>query len=1067
MIRFLAFFSILAVGLVPGALGQALPLAPVPETREVPPPPDAEAGQPFYLEHYAPRDYNAQFQNWAVTQDHRGKIYVGNLSGVLEFDGASWRLIRTTTDAWVRSLASDDSTVYVGAWGDIGYLDVDAKGNRQFESLIAEVPPSERNFEDVWGTHVTREGVFFQTDDRIFRWDGDAMHVWGGEEARKFHMSFSIQDQFFVRETGTGLWTYRNDSLVVAPGGAFFADVPVYMMAPYDEENILIGTRKQGFFLYDGTTLRPFATEVDALVAEHDLYHGTALPGGYFALATLGGGVFVIDRQGRLVRVLDQRSGVPDGFVNHVYADHQGGLWMALHNSGVARVDSPSQLTQFDRDLGLDGLIYRIVRHRGRLYVGTGAGLFYLKQHPVRPGDGPRSRFVKVPGLPPVWSMVSLEEGLLVATTEGIFLLGSGQQTKISTAQSFTLRPSQFAPGRIYVGTERGVQLLERSDAGWGARESLFVDLGEEVRSISEADANVLWLGGLEGVVTRVRLAERGRVEEVAEYGAEQGLPRRSIHVAEIQGQMMFKTLEGIFTFQSDEGDRGRFVPDDTFLPSRQGSQPDSLLAIVEDRTGDVWVVHRDRIDIGRRTGDGGYEFTTPPVLRFPKVVPVQVYAEPSGVTWISSGNELFRYDTNVQKPYQAPFHSVVRQVTDLNDQLTIFGGTVGEAVTARLTETGLPYRRNTLQFEVAASSYNNPLATEFQYYLEGADNGWSEWTEQSRRTYTSLREGTYRFRVRARSQQGVVSEEAMLTFRVLPPWYRTWWAYLAYLIALVAGAVLFMRYRVIVAENKAARKQAEELALERRLNARLKEANERLREANKLKDEFLANTSHELRTPLTAILGFTSVLQEELEGEHGEFLGLINANGQRLLHTVNSLLDLAKIRAGIVTLSSEKVDAAGQVMEMGRMLQPLAQEKDLYLTVDDPGIPVFARLDPHYFDRILYNLIGNAIKFTDEGGVTVEVNYDDEHLHVSVRDTGVGIDDTFIPHLFEAFKQESSGLGRLHEGSGLGLAITAHLIELMEGTIDVESHKGEGSVFTVTLPRNTSQAESVAPVQA
>jgi signal transduction histidine kinase len=1067
VIRILSVLIILSAVVVPDLYAQALPLAPAPETREVSPPPDAEAGLPFYLEHYAPRDYNAQFQNWAVTQDDRGVIYVGNLSGVLEFDGASWRLIRTATDAWVRSLASDDDgTVYVGAWGDIGYLAADDQGMRRFQSLIAEVPPSERGFEDVWGTHATQGGIFFQTSDRILRWDGESMRVWGGEEARKFHTSFRVREQFFVRETGTGLWTHRNDSLVIAPGGEFFADVPIYMMVPYDAEHTLIGTRKQGFFLYDGTTLRPFATEVDALVAEHRLYHGTALPGGHFALATLGGGVLIIDRKGRLVRVLDQRSNVPDSFVNHVYADHQGGLWMALNNSGVARVDSPSQLTRFDRDLGLEGIIYNIERHRGRLYVGTGAGLFYLKQHPVRPGDAPRSRFLQVPDMPSVWSIVSIQGDLLVATEEGVYRLDGKGWEQLSTLQSFRLAPSRSS-GRIYVGTSQGVQVLERTAAGWTVQEPYLVNLGEEVRSIREQDRQTLWLGGLEGGVARVRLTSDGRVSGLDRYGAEQGLPHHSIHVGMIQGEMVFKTLEGVFAFRPDEGERGRFVPDRTFLPPQHGSQSDSLLAIVEDQAGDVWVVHHDHIDIGRRAEGGSYVFEAPPVLRFPKVGPVQIFAEPDGVVWISNGNELLRYNTNVQKPYEAPFHSVIREVVDLNDQFTLFGGAVGEDVTAQLTEAGIPYRRNTLQFEVAASSYNNPLATRFQYYLEGADSGWSDWTAQARRTYTSLREGTYRLRVRARNQQGVVSEEAMLTFRVLPPWYRTWWAYLAYLIGLVAGAVLFVRYRVIVAENKAARKQAEELALERRLNARLKEANERLRQANKLKDEFLANTSHELRTPLTAILGFTSVLQEELEGEHGEFLGLINANGQRLLHTVNSLLDLAKIRAGIVTLSSEKVDAAGQVQEMSRMLQPLAQEKDLYLTVEGPDLPVFARLDPHYFDRILYNLIGNAIKFTDEGGVTVEVEHDAATLTVHVRDTGVGIDDTFIPHLFEAFKQESSGLGRLHEGSGLGLAITAHLIDLMEGEIEVESRKGEGSVFTVTLPRNTMQAEPVAPVQA
>src|SRR5690606_35845585 len=146
------------------------------------------------------------------------------------------------------------------------------------------------------------------------------------------------------------------------------------------------------------------------------------------------------------------------------------------------------------------------------------------------------------------------------------------------------------------------------------------------------------------------------------------------------------------------------------------------------------------------------------------------------------------------------------------------------------------------------------------------------------------LREGTYRFRVRAVNGQGIHSAESVLAFRILPPWYRTWGSFSLCLVMCVSALVLVKRYLEAIEEGKKAQQEAVELARERMVNERLQEANRRLEEANKLKDEFLANTSHELRTPLTAILGFTSIMKDETDGHHREFLELISSNGERLL---------------------------------------------------------------------------------------------------------------------------------------------------------------------------------------
>ncbi len=357
--------------------------------------------------------------------------------------------------------------------------------------------------------------------------------------------------------------------------------------------------------------------------------------------------------------------------------------------------------------------------------------------------------------------------------------------------------------------------------------------------------------------------------------------------------------------------------------------------------------------------------------------------------------------------------------------------------------------------------SFNDPEANQYQYYLEGQDRGWSDWTTASHKNYTNLFEGTYRLRIRGKNAHGSIGPEAIYTFRILPPWYRTIWAYGIYLILFLILGVFLFHYRRLSQAHRKAAAQAAELARERNVNERLQESYRRLQEANesllqadKLKDEFLASTSHELRTPLTAILGFASILKEEVGGEHREFLGMIEENGKRLLHTLNSLLDLAKLRVGMMDINMRPTDVTRRAYEVVKLLMPLASKKGLDLDVRTPSTALYAMLDPHCTERVLYNLIGNAIKFTSTGGVTVVVSEEEDNITITVADTGVGIDEQFIAHIFDEFKQESSGNTREHEGTGLGLAITNRLVQIMHGSISVTSRKGQGSIFTVSFPK-------------
>jgi len=251
--------------------------------------------------------------------------------------------------------------------------------------------------------------------------------------------------------------------------------------------------------------------------------------------------------------------------------------------------------------------------------------------------------------------------------------------------------------------------------------------------------------------------------------------------------------------------------------------------------------------------------------------------------------------------------------------------------------------------------------------------------------------------------------------------------------------------------------------------------AREDAEQANRLKSAFLANMSHEIRTPLTSVIGFSEVLEEEVEADYARFAQLIRQSSTRLKDVLNSVLRLSKLEVGAVEFEPEELDLATEVERTVNLLQPQADEKDLALRMEAPD-ELLAHLDPGATGRILDNLVSNAIKYTPEGGrVEVRLEAADGCAQLEVDDNGQGINEDFLPNLFEPFVQAPGEDGR-EEGSGLGLAITKRLVEGMGGQIDVDTEPGLGTCFTVqfnqgeSLPQNGeahSEETETAEIQA
>ncbi len=1036
-----------------------------------------KGGRPFGLQLYAEDELPNLGQNWSLTQDNRGVMYVANHAGVLEHDGNEWRLIKLADDNIAFSIAVNDAgIVHVGSRNDFGYLAPDSTGTLAYRSLREHVEEEDLGFGIIWTTTIAREGVYFQANSHLFLWDGQTIKSWRSPE--RMHTSFVVNDRFYLKRDGTGLLYMKDGDLQLIPGGERFADQRVFFMTEADD-HVLIAAQEGmdgplEIFEFDGTMLNPVGVDKHLINEDYTytFYNGSKLSNGKLALGTLYDGVFIIGQDGALIETLDADRGVAED-VNSTYVDFQGGLWIAHNVSGISYIAAPMGLSQYGSIDGLFGATNSVLRHDNSLYVATDNGLFRLKDRLSTSQEDEPVQFDRV-SLDDneeaiTWSMLSMGDELLLAAEHGVLSLKNNKSELVAFGDSDVpgkLFESRHFEDRVYVGLESGWGMLTKTRSGsWQGQQ--LGEIRKKVTSFFEAEDGTLWLNTTApGKVWRVRFDADGEVSEEIKVVSSDDLGTPYMKVANIGGEIAIIALpQGVFRPQDSTLKPGiDLVKDERFF-QRDGVEIDienDVLDLVAVGPNQYWTVYKDRVEATSIINGIHNSTTLPAELMLPEWGKFRkVYLEPEGTAWISNTKfrPLVRYNFDVAENPQIQFSQepLLRGLRILGADSVLYGGSFSALAAAekfkksKILSVDLRHLDNDLQFDFVLPHYNKQSQVEYRYYLKGHDERWSKWTKDTYAIYRNIDPGNLTFNLQARVGEAIIGNTSTVSLTIRAPWFWSWWMQLFY--------VLFIGYSIFqYVRFQRAKKQLVLLNIERELNARLQLANQQLRsandsleQANRLKDEFLANASHELRTPLTAILGFTSVLKEEVPDENLEFLGLIDENGKRLLQTINSLLDLAKLRAGMLELNFQSLDIGSKTEEVVDLLKQLARNQKLTLDIKRPEDLIKVRLDAHCYERILYNLIGNAIKFTDVGGVSVEIERSDEEVLVHIIDTGVGIDENFIPQLFDEFKQEPNNQGRT-EGSGLGLTITAQLVELLNGTISVKSQKGQGSVFTVAF---------------
>lgn len=1058
----------------------------------------AQPGQPF-IRNFSPKENKGHPQNWSAIRDKRGVMYFGNTSGVLEYDGVSWRLIKTTKFSTVRSFAmNQEGTIFVGASNDFGYLSPDPTGKMEFVSLLGFVNPEDREFFNIWKTHSTADGIYFQSISKLFRWKNNKITVW--EVENYFHRSEVVRGELYLVQINTGLMKMHNDSLMSIPGGKFFNNGRVYIILPFGDNKMLLGTQKS-LFIYNSlvnndSIITPFETQADSFFLKNQIYSGTLLHDGTYAISTLQGGAAIIDSTGNFKKLLDKSMGLPDNMIFSIYPSEKNLLWLSS-GTGISCIEWPSPLTFFNDNLDMKGTILLVKRYQGKIYAASTQGIFYLNDAPFG-----NNKFMQFKGIGPgVWSILPLENSLLAGTIDNLYEIKNNNIQIIRKGQSTTLYRLSSDTNRIMVGSFNGLYSMYLKNDNWVNDEKIS-DLKIDVVSMKENKEGKLWVGSRYHNLFLLDFSKGFTANPTIEhYDSLNGLPQSWIYIYTINGREIFAAENGVYQLAENpdinENKTKTYFVMDTLFKQLFNRDSASILPVVQGVDGKIWA------QVGEETGfifideNGKYQWNPLPFKRVNERTAYDVFLD-GNITWSGGYDGMFRYDADIFKDYTVDFNTLIRKVSIGKDSVLFYGtyyekpnnpDDFNNKLIVSLTQAAvlrpvLSHGFNSIIFEYAALYYENIPANKYQYYLEGFDEDWSDWINENKKEYTNLSEGLYKFRVRAKNIYENISQESSYEFIILPPWYRTVWAYTGYILALIMfiyGIVLLSlrrlssakqrletivknRAKEIIVKNNILEKQKNEISSEKEkaeiANRALSDAYTNLKKLEQFKETMMGMIVHDLKNPLNTIIG----LSKDKNVKHS--MDTIYQAGNHMLHMVLNILEIQRLEEANIKLEFQNFPLVLVAHDAIRQVKLLVKEKNLNIQ-NNISPKHYSNFDFEIISRVFINLLTNAIKYTPANGKVIldSISYksnDRDFWKLTVTDTGKGIPPDKVNKVFDKFVQIDPLKTGEARSTGLGLTFCKLVVEAHNGKIWVESEVNKGTTFFFTLPMDSAADSTI-----
>jgi DNA-binding CsgD family transcriptional regulator/ligand-binding sensor domain-containing protein len=739
------------------------------------------------IHNFSHSEYRGGTQNWAVAMAPNGMMYFGNNNGLVEYDGAHWTVYRDL-ELVNRSICVDDKRIYVGAFNKFGYYEEDAEGMLKYHSLLPLLKNRINDFDEIWKIHKTGFGIVFQSFKGLFIYDQGKIDI--VYPRSRFHFSYYVNDILWVYDEKQGLMQFREGKLRQIPDGSFFAGTQVWTILPLNDDEVIIGTAKNGIFRYDGEKISVWETPVNTLLKKYQIYSGALVDGKYFAFGTIQNGLIISDTSGQIEFEINKERGLANNTVLCVGNDQEGNIWLGLDN-GISAVHFNSPLTFIQNYFNI-GSGYVSAIFGENIYLGTNQGLFYI----------PWSRFVNplkknedfhlIDGTEgQVWSLTIVDNTLLCGHNLGVFQVKDKTAFKVSSVPgAWNMIRLNNRPSLLLVGHYAGLSVLEKKGLFWTYKNELS-GYDQSSHYLEQDAGGFIWIShGYKGLFRIKPDDALRRIEDIRFYNSRNGLPSDLGNtVFKLKSGIAAGTQKGIYRYNETTK---TFEPDVQFNQLLPGIQQIDYLN--QDNAGNIWYYNNQQLGVLRFQEDGTYTNITAPFLELSgMVIPafghVNVFDANNALIGLEGGFAhyypgKYQYQDFLPVLHISRFHS-----GDTSKGIFRFNSTCAKQELI----PGFRYNDNTIAIHFAASQFSEG-GISFQYKLDGFDNDWSAWSTKNYKEYTNLPAGNFVFQLRARTTQGKTTPVLSYKFRILPPWYGTIYAWIVYCLIIVC--LLYAMYR-------------------------------------------------------------------------------------------------------------------------------------------------------------------------------------------------------------------------------------------------------------------------------
>jgi len=779
------------------------------------------SGLPF-VRNFHPIEYQAGIQNWDIAQDKRGLLYIANNFGLLEYDGNNWELFRVRNGTKVRSVAIDGrGRIYVGCQSDFGYFFPDASGKLVYTSLADSLNSESRNFDEAWSVYIDHDLVYFCTFTNIYVYNGKNFTV--AKAPQPIELSFLVNRQLYICSREAGITTLDGAEFELMNGGDKFKNISVSGILPLSADEFLISTFHEGIFKLSQGELQPWNTQQQQFFKEAIINCMIRLRNGNVAVGTQNNGLLILSQEGNSMMELTTGKGLNNRTVLNVFEDDLNNLWVG-QNNGIAYVELGSPFTFINEQSGLPGTGYTAYLDGNKLYAGTNTGI-YVKEKGV---NRPYKLIGNTRGQ--VYHIGKYDGVLMAGLHNGAMMLKNDNAIPLSNELgAWIYVPMKNHPRKLIGGQYAGLQIYQKAGDEWRFEKKV-KGFNESSRIMAEGPNGHLWMThGYKGAF-KIKLSDNlDSVERVSFYGENKGFPSNNlINVFNIRNELLFTSEYGIYKYYAAED---TFKRDDLF--TKMLGPNVQLWSIQEDGLGNIYFIGSEHIGVLKKNSIGDYVLETNSFSKIRKFLNDDLV----NITVLSNNEVLFgakdgfiHYDPTVNHERKSDFQTLIRNVTTTHDKDSVlFSGNYvrNDSITSTQSKSyqpELPFSNNAINFTFTATSYEGDAQLLYQFYLESYEKNWSDWTSKTQKEYTNLREGRYRFHVRAKNVNGEVSRQDVYEFYIRPPWYRSILAYCFYVISVIA--ILFTGFNLL--DRKYQRKQKlMDLRQKKELNRKENEINQ------------------------------------------------------------------------------------------------------------------------------------------------------------------------------------------------------------------------------------------------